>query len=212
MRGPMSWGMYAQYLMLVGGRDAYERAIGGGGEVEASLLNRRLPTGFSGPGGVDRVGTAPLPVLFTDLVHSNPGPDGMGPEAGTFLLLVLCYDTVVDAAVGYHRLSCQSRPDRKPAGALPSVLPGFLHLIQRLLAHPTLKIKHVPSADGDPALGKEARARGAKLPSPTGGANPVGLGLDPGGRPFAVESAVPLWVPLPDETDYRLEGTARFLG
>jgi hypothetical protein len=197
MRGPMAWGMYAQYLMLVGGRSAYERALGGQAEAEA-LLGRRLPTGFSGPGGVDRIGTAPLPVLFTDLVHANPGPDGMGVEAGTFLLLMVCYDTFVDSAIGYHRLSCQSRPDRKSAGALPSVLPGFLHLIQRLLAHPALRIRHSPSVDGDPTLAGEVRRGGA-------------LGLDPGGRPCSIESAVPLWLPLANETDYTFQGVERFI-
>jgi len=128
----------------------------------------------------------------------------MGIESGTYLLVLLCYDTWVDMAIGYHRLTCQSRPSKDRLTNLPATLPAFLHLVTRLLAHPRMRIRHVPSISRDTALNANGRLRSKEMDSP----QYFGTGLEmDSNRPLCVEAEVPLWKPSEDETDYTFHGT-----
>jgi hypothetical protein len=140
MRNPLRWLMYAQWLALVGGRAAFERAIGGRGAV----VGVRQPMGLTPEEGAhDAVARAPRAALFRDMfwgaraasaasaaprggLGGGPGgalaPAAVASEAGSFLLFALAPDTAAAHFATAARLSVQNRPPTGPAadgGAAP---------------------------------------------------------------------------------------------
>lgn len=131
MRNHVRFGMYAQWLMLVGGKAAYEGVLGG--DATTSLLNKRLPTHTNAP---DFIGKAPVAQLFAAL---NPSADvnvsQMATEAGTFLLAATNYDMFARVVANTRMMAMTARPKADKLAPLPALLPGFLGFIPRLAVH-----------------------------------------------------------------------------
>ena len=162
MSGPLQWNMHIQYLLLVGGRQAYEAAVTSvtGGPVSAFLLNQRLPTVLSHPAaaciaqrplrhlyaGLSIITTTANPSLSSSSNGSEPTvvrPGDAPTEASLFLPMLLSYNSWATTVIGTHRASSITRPNStrvtSPQGRLPSFMPAAMSLLPRLLAHPSLR-------------------------------------------------------------------------
>jgi predicted DCC family thiol-disulfide oxidoreductase YuxK len=166
MRSPLHWLAHCHYLMMVGGKAAFEYAIASvvapssfastlrsGAVVEDFLLGRRLPTTLAHPAAAS-IANASVASLMAALsvpaaayapsAQAGYTLPGTAPtEASLVLLMSLTYNAWATSAIAYHRLQAQSFPSTKrataPVNRAPSFLPAFLELTPRLLVHPDLR-------------------------------------------------------------------------
>jgi hypothetical protein len=196
MANALRWQSHAHRLMLVGGRAAYEEAVGallgcGGGGAAAAAAGRAAvvsPTPLALHSSSDPLSRTPRPLAWRHLTRGGAClPRDTATELGTFLLWTLSYDTLVTLAVGAHRVASQSRlPPPPPASAgvegPPTFLPATIALMPRVEAHAALRRPHA----GCSSLPPPAAARG-----------------------FFKPCAVPLWRLSADEATWtEMEGTA----
>jgi hypothetical protein len=134
MKNHVRFGMYASWLMLVGGKEVFNKAAG---HDESNLCRGKLPTGATTR---DFIGSASLPELFARL---NPTAElhaqRMGIESSLMLLALLNYDMFTTFAQRAHMIAIQGRPRAGAPDPLPAPLPGFAEFVQRLSVHPELR-------------------------------------------------------------------------
>ena len=116
LRNAWRLGMHARWLLLVGGRRAYEAA-------------RAQPAPAAAAGVAARLRRL-LPSAATSL-----GPQLMGSEAGTFVHAALHYETYAAHARRALSVGLLPRPPRDLPPASLAPLPGYIELLDRLAAH-----------------------------------------------------------------------------
>ncbi len=133
MRSYTRFGLYASWLMLVGGREAYEE-VAGGRQADVSIP-------FANDDALrDVVATRSLPATWRALAGRGLSPSGMATEAGYFLSGVANYRHFGAAAGKARLLVSQQRPSGKAEPTTVAPLPGIVDLSPRLAAHPELRL------------------------------------------------------------------------
>jgi hypothetical protein len=206
MRNATRFGATAHWLMLVGGRALYERAVVDIGDAfglpdapaARAACAAKPAVARAAAGGATPAQTRALR-LFAAL---NPSLQhnalAVGTESGTFLLGAADYDAFATFAQRAHMMVLMGRPkgsgDAAPSAggkpgavaappAIPPFLPGFLELLPRFAAHGAAA--GVAWADA-----RAARAAGAGISAAA--ASTLGGGRSAGGAGLAGRRGQPL--------------------
>lgn len=170
LRNPARFALAAHWLMLVGGRRAYEAAVA------------RAAAALAAPASPAR-DAALFASLAPDL-HAQLSPLAVGSESGSFLLGATDYASFALFASRARMTLMNARPAAtpNPPAALPPFLPGFLELIARFAAHGAAAERMATSAAAASAAADgSGRGSGRATPSATAAlareaaANPAGI-------------------------------------
>ena len=170
MANALRWQAHAHRVMLVGGRAAYEAAVGGllggaaggggGGAARAGRAAVVSPTPLALHSTTDALARLPRALAWRHLTCAGAAlPRHTATELGTFVLWTLCYDTLVTMATSAHRVASQSRvpePASAPGARVeghPTFLPATLALLPRVEAHGALRRAHAGCSSQPPPGG-----------------------------------------------------------
>lgn len=155
MRSPARFALAAHWLMLVGGRRVYEKAV----QAAAAAL--------AAPASPAR-DAALLASLIPDL-PAQLSPLAVGSESGSFLLGATDYASFALFASRSRMTLMNARPSAtpNPPAPLPPFLPGFLELIARFAAHGAAAERMASSAAAAASASSSGGSSGRASPSAT---------------------------------------------